>query len=128
MAAKGIYDTVKQAIQDVVAPDLERIKGQLTGVDARLGAVEKRVDEGLTGVRAELKADLSAVRAELKADLSAVRAEIRGMDDRLGSFRNEMHAELRSVNARMDALKDRFAEALNCASAMGSPHKGMAAI
>jgi hypothetical protein len=65
MAAKGMYDTVKQAIQDLIAPDLERIKGQLTGVearigafekgvDARIGALEKRVDEGFRAVNDRL--------------------------------------------------------------------------
>ena len=49
MAAKGMYETVKQAIQDLIAPDLERIKGELAGV------------------RTELRAELTAVRAELKA-------------------------------------------------------------
>ena len=49
MAANGMYDTVKQAIQDLIAPDLERIKGELAGV------------------RTELRAELTAVRAELKA-------------------------------------------------------------
>ncbi len=84
MAAKGIYETVKQAIQDVVAPDLERIKGQLAGA-----------------------------RSELKAELTAVRGEVKAVDDRIASLRNEMHAELRTVSARIDALKDRLDEALN---------------
>ena len=43
MAARGVYETVKQAIQDVIAPDLERIKGQLTGVDGRLAGVDVRI-------------------------------------------------------------------------------------
>jgi hypothetical protein len=34
MAAKGVYDTVKQAIQDLIAPDLEHIKGELLVGDA----------------------------------------------------------------------------------------------
>lgn len=56
-AAKGVHDTVKQAIQDLIAPDLERIKGELVtvraeikAVDARVGTLEKRVDEGLRAV------------------------------------------------------------------------------
>lgn len=47
MPAKGVYDTVKQAIQDLIVPDLERIRGQLTALDARINSLEKRVDEGL---------------------------------------------------------------------------------
>jgi len=32
MAAKVPYHTVKQAIQDLIAPDLERIKGELVAL------------------------------------------------------------------------------------------------
>jgi hypothetical protein len=63
MAAKGMYETVKQAIQDLIAPDLERLKGQLIGVDARISAVdariaalEKRVDEGFRAVNDRIDA------------------------------------------------------------------------
>ena len=56
MAAKGVYETVKQAIQDVIAPDLERIKGQLTGLHARISGLEKRVDDGLRAVHDRIDA------------------------------------------------------------------------
>ena len=82
---KGTYDTVKQVFQDFIAPDLERIKGQLTGIDARVGALEKRVEDGL----------------------SAARAEVKAVDVRVASLRNVMLAGFRSVDDRFDALKER---------------------
>jgi chromosome segregation ATPase len=81
MAAKGMYDTVKQAIQDLIAPDLERIKGQLTGVDARISALDKRMDS----------------------------LEKR-VDEGLGALRQEMQAGFRSVDDRIDTLKERVTE------------------
>ena len=32
MAIKGTYDTIKQAIQDLIAPQLERITGEIAGL------------------------------------------------------------------------------------------------
>jgi hypothetical protein len=40
---EGVYDTVKQAIQDLIALDLERIKGELVAVRADIKAVDSRV-------------------------------------------------------------------------------------
>jgi chromosome segregation ATPase len=81
MAAKGMYDTVKQAIQDLITLDLERIKGQLTGVDARISALDKRMDS----------------------------LEKR-VDEGLGALRQEMQAGFRSVDDRIDTLKERVTE------------------
>jgi hypothetical protein len=76
MAAKGMYENVKQAIQELIAPDLERIKGQLTGVDVRIGALDKRIDS----------------------------LEKR-VDEGLGMLEKRVDSGLRAVNDRIDALK-----------------------
>jgi hypothetical protein len=39
------YDKAKKAIQDVLVPDLQEIKGELKGVKARLEAVDQRFDD-----------------------------------------------------------------------------------
>ena len=110
MATKVMYDAVKQAIQDLIAPDLERIKGQLTGVDARISALDKRVDEGLAAVRSEV--------ASLE----------KRVDEGLSALRQEMRAELRTVDTRMDALKDRLDEALNIRERLAAIEVKLAAL
>ena len=99
MAAKGMYDTVKQAIQDVIAPDLERIKGQLTGLDARISALDKRIDS-----------------LEKRVDEGG------------NALRQEMRAELRAVDTRIDALKDRLDEALNIRERLAAIEVKLAAL
>lgn len=58
---KNTYDTVKQAFQDVIAPQLAEIKGELSAVraeirriDNRLDNSEKRLDDKIDALRAEL--------------------------------------------------------------------------
>jgi hypothetical protein len=60
---QGLYESVKRAIQDLIAPDLERIKGELVAVraeikavDSRVGTLEKRVSEGLRAVNDRIHA------------------------------------------------------------------------
>jgi hypothetical protein len=85
MAPKGMYDTVKQAIQDLIAPDLERIKGQLTGVDARISAFEKGVDTRISALE-------------------------KGVDVRISALEKRVDEGFRAVSDRIDALKERVAE------------------
>jgi chromosome segregation ATPase len=81
MPGKGPYSAVKQVIQDLIAPELESIKGELAGVRAELKAVDKRIDS----------------------------IEKR-VDDGFSSLRNEMQAGFRSVDDRIDTLRERVAD------------------
>jgi chromosome segregation ATPase len=103
MAAKGVYDTVTQAIQDLIAPDLERIKGQLTGLDARINSLEKRVDEGLGALRSETHAGLRAVNDRIDALKERVEQTNRRLDDT-----NKRLDEALDIRERLAALEARM--------------------
>ena len=90
----------KQAIQDLIAPDLERIKGQLTGVEARISSLEKRVDDGLAGLRSEMQAGLRAVNDRIDALKERVEQTNRRLDDT-----NRRLAEALDIRERLAALE-----------------------
>ena len=48
MPGHGIYDTVRQAIQDVIARQLQELRGDITGFCGEIGGE-------LTGLRAEMR-------------------------------------------------------------------------
>jgi predicted nucleic acid-binding Zn-ribbon protein len=70
MALRGTYETLKQAFQDIIAPQLERINGQIEGLKVEMQSVrneiqsvrnemhglEKRMEEGFASIRNELAA------------------------------------------------------------------------
>ncbi len=70
MALRGTYETLKQAFQDIIAPQLERMNGQIEGLKVEMQSVrneiqsvrnemhglEKRMEEGFTSIRHELAA------------------------------------------------------------------------
>ncbi len=45
-----MYDTVKQAFQDIIAPQIEGLKGEITALRTEI----RRLDEKIDGVRGEL--------------------------------------------------------------------------
>ena len=51
MAGKGLYDTVKQAIQDVLAPQIQELKVEISGLRGEMRQLEKRMEEGFSSVR-----------------------------------------------------------------------------
>ena len=79
MAAKGMYDTVKQAIQDLIAPDLERIKGELVG----------------------LRAEVSSLRHEMQAGF-------RSVDDRIDTLKERVTEANRRLDEALD-IRERLA-------------------
>jgi hypothetical protein len=59
MAPKATDQTVKQAIQDLIAPELERIEGQMAALDAKIGAMDAKID----AMETKLSAKISMVEA-----------------------------------------------------------------
>jgi uncharacterized protein YydD (DUF2326 family) len=41
----SVYDDIKKALQDLLAPDIREIKGELKAVNVRLDSIDRRFDE-----------------------------------------------------------------------------------
>ena len=104
MASRGTYDTVKQAIQDLIAPELERIKGQLSGLDARIGALDTKLEAKTVA----LADKLGALDTKLEAKTGALADKIGALDTKVEAVRSE----LRGLEKRLDetlSIRERLA-------------------
>jgi chromosome segregation ATPase len=116
MALCGTYETLKQAFQDIIAPQLERINGQIEGLKVEMASLEKRMEEGFTSLRHEMQAGLSAAHSEIQSvrgEIQSVRGEIQSVRGEVHSLRNEMitsfsavHSEIAATNKRLDDAND----------------------
>ncbi len=61
MAVKDIYEAVKTAVQDIIAPQLEAVKGEISSLRIEI----KRLDEKIDSSRNEIKADISRLDEKL---------------------------------------------------------------
>jgi hypothetical protein len=102
MAPVGIDDQVKKAFQDVIAPELHAMRGDIRVLDQKITGLDQKID----GVDARLTIKLDALRTEalsLKAELFA---EIRRLDIRIDGVDRELRTAI-DVRERLAALEAR---------------------
>ena len=103
----GFYDQFKKAFQDIVAPEIHALRGEIQRVDGRTAALDAKVD----GVDARLGFKIDAVEGRLDGKIGALDAKIDGVDAKLGSLhtemgslKNELVSEIRRLDARIDGV------------------------
>ncbi|MBI3769159.1 MAG: hypothetical protein HY271_11805 [Deltaproteobacteria bacterium] len=94
--AANIYQAVKQAMQDLIAPQLESLKGDIGALRADLGAVRAETGAEFGAVRAEI----GALRSEMRAGQLALGAEIRRIDDKL-TWALDLRERIVAIEARL---------------------------
>jgi hypothetical protein len=72
MAPVGVYEQIKKAFQDVIAPELHTLRGDIRlldqkviGLDQKIGGVEAHLGQKIDGLRAELTAEIRRVDARI---------------------------------------------------------------
>jgi DNA repair exonuclease SbcCD ATPase subunit len=119
LAWLNIYQNLKQAIQDVIAPEMQLLRGDIkalsaetvalrqeltlfeTFMDRRFDAVDKRFDEFKTGIEKqfdEFKAGIDKRFDEFKA----------GIDKRFDEFKAGIDKRFDASDARFNALDKRI--------------------
>ena len=71
----GIYDQIKAALQDFVAPELQAIRADIRGLDQKIDDVDTRLNIKIDSLQAQM-----------------------------GSMRNELISEIRRVDVRIDGV------------------------
>jgi len=97
MDSVGVYDQINTAFQDIIAPELHAIRGDIRALDQRIVGLDQKLD---------------GVDARLGAKISARDEKVDGLDDRvitrIDSLRNELVSEIRRLDATIE-LEDRAA-------------------
>src|SRR4030067_1616962 len=106
MRRVGVYDRVTSAIQDIVAPALHEIRGDIRA----------------------LRADMQAMRGELRGELQAVRADVQhldqkidGVDQKLTYMKAELLAEIRRLATRIAGVDRELHTAIDIRERLAAP-------
>lgn len=86
--AVNVYQAVKQAMQDLVAPQLESLRADINTVASSVNGLRVEVQGDLSLLRGDIKTELGNLRTEVRRELALLRGEIR-------TFRGEIRARSR---------------------------------
>jgi len=113
MARMGVYDQIKKAFQDIVAPEIHELRGEIRrldqkidGVDARLNIRLDALDNKIDNVDQRLTAKLDALRTETVSMKGELIAEIRRLDTRMDGMDRELRTAI-DIRERLAALEAR---------------------
>jgi prefoldin subunit 5 len=95
MARVGVYDQIKTAFQDLIAPELQALRGEIRVIDQRIISLDQKID----GVDVHLGAKIDSLRGELLS-------EIRRLDTRIDSVDRELRTAI-DIRERLAALEAR---------------------
>jgi cell division septum initiation protein DivIVA len=89
----GVYDQVKTAFQDIIAPEIRAIHGGIGTLKVEI----RRLDEKIDSLRNELSAKIDGLEGKLIA-------EIRRLDGRIDSLERELKTAI-DIRERLVALE-----------------------
>jgi hypothetical protein len=99
--AVGVHDQVKKAFQDIIAPELQAVRGDIRVLDQRIVALDQKLSQKIDGVDARLTIKIDSLRTE-------VVAEIRRLDTRIDGMDRELRTAI-DIRERLAALEARRA-------------------
>ena len=97
---------IKQAIQELIVPDLRDIKSEVKGLQTEIKRLEEKID--LQSARLDEKIDTQGAKLDNKIEALGVRldekidAQGARVDDKISSLRNEMLSEFRRLDEKID--------------------------
>ena len=102
MAAMGVYDQIKTAFQDIIAPELHALRGDIRLLDQKIAGMSEKID----GVDSRLTVKIESLRTEVVSLKAELLAEIRRLDARIDGIDRELRTAI-DVRERLAALEAR---------------------
>lgn len=98
---KGVINDVRQAVQDIVAPGVQELKGEIKGLGDQVAAQNVKID----AVRSELKADINSLRSEMKSGNTAIMS---ALETAVLRGENSTLRDLSNLRERVTRLEDQI--------------------
>ena len=102
MRAMGVYDQIKSAFQDIIAPELHVLRADVQRLDQKIDGVSAVLGAKIDG----LDTKLGALRTETLSMKGELLAEIRRLDARVDGVDRELRTAM-DIRERLAVLEAR---------------------
>ena len=106
MKRMGLYDQVKSAFQDLIAPELDAIRGDIHRLDQKVDGVDARLTTKIDSGIGSLRTEVGSLRTEMNSMKGELVAEIRRVDARIDGMERELRTAI-DIRERLAALEAR---------------------
>ncbi|MCL5408959.1 MAG: hypothetical protein M1135_02945 [Candidatus Omnitrophica bacterium] len=90
----NIYEQVKQALQDIVAPELQGIKIEI-----------KRLDEKIDSVKNETLSEIKRLDSKIDSLDKSLNSRIDSLDSKINSLDKSLNSRIDSLDFKIDSLE-----------------------
>jgi len=108
MKRMGIYDQIESAFQDLIAPELHAIRGDIHRLDQKIDGVDSRLTTKIDSGIGSLRTEVGSLRTEMNSVKGELVAEIRRVDARIDGMKRELRTAI-DIRERLAALEARRA-------------------
>ncbi len=102
MFGVGVYDQMKKAFQDILAPEIHALRGEIRVVNEKITALDQKID----GVDGRLSIKVDSLQAQMMSMKNELISEIRRLDTRIDGVDRELHVAI-DIRERLAALEAR---------------------
>jgi len=115
MPAMGVYDQIKSAFQDIIAPELHAFRGDIQRLDQKIDYGLANLDQKITSLDQKVDQKIASLEERIDHRFTSLDQKIENLDTRLTvkvdslrtemvSMKGELLAEIRRVDARIDGV------------------------
>jgi hypothetical protein len=101
-----VYDQIKRAFQDLIAPELHAIRGDIRLLDQKIDGADARLTVKIDGLDARLTTKIDSLRTETVSLKGELLAEIRRLDTRIDGVDRELRTAI-DIRERLATLEAR---------------------
>ena len=109
MARVAIYDQIKTAFQDLVAPAIHELRGDIRVLDERITALDAKVEQNISALDAKVEQKIGALDSKVEQKIGALDAKL---DLKIGALDAKLTERIGAldtkVTERIDALDIKF--------------------
>jgi hypothetical protein len=120
IACVGVYDQIKTAFQDLVAPAIHELRGDIRVLDERITALDGKLEQKFATLDAKIAAldtkfteRIEGLDAKLDHKITMVEIKLDSFRAESVSMKNELVSEIRRVDTRIDGVERELRLALD---------------